>query len=159
MFQDIKLSIDVDIWTIFVNFSNNWTKFYLIFWSHCQYCHGTSIFTIFQTLTGSILPSFCDQSRAALAQVIFDAFNGNSIWQEGTKIWCSVQKLLPKICNKILSEMLVKQDNIFCAICFNLAPLHIALILLLNSWIIFILKDTFWKDSRGLYYKTLQFHK
>jgi hypothetical protein len=55
--------------------------------------------------------------------------------------------------------MLVKKDSIFSAIYFMLAPLRIALILLLNSWIIFNLKDTFWKDPRGLYYKTLQIHK
>ncbi len=76
---------------IFATFYNNWEKFYSIFWSHCQCRHGTSIFTLFQMLAGSILPTLCDQSRAAFAQVIFDAFNVNNIWQEGTKIWCSVQ--------------------------------------------------------------------
>jgi hypothetical protein len=159
MLLDVKLSIDVDIWAIFVNFSNNWTKFYLIFWSHCQYCHGTSIFTIFQTLAGSILPTLCDQSRAAFVRIIFNAFNGNSIWQKAPKYGARCKSCSLKICNKISSEMLVKQDSIFCAICLKLAPLHIALILLLNSWVIFILKVTYWKDPRGLYYKTLQFHK
>ncbi len=33
---------------------------------------------------------FC-QSRADFAQIIFGAFNSNSIWQKCKKIWCSAQ--------------------------------------------------------------------
>jgi hypothetical protein len=36
---------------------------------------------------------FWCQNRAALAQIIFDALNGNNIWQKCTKICQLVQKL------------------------------------------------------------------
>jgi hypothetical protein len=58
-------------------------------------------------------------------QIIFDAFNDSSTWQNGTKIWCSVQALLRKIHPKISAEILVKNNYIFCAI-FLLLPLGIA---------------------------------
>jgi hypothetical protein len=35
MFQDIKLSTDVDIWAFLATFSKKGPKFYSIFWSHC----------------------------------------------------------------------------------------------------------------------------
>jgi hypothetical protein len=34
-------------------------------------------------------------------QIIFDAFNANSIRQKCTKIWCSVKKLLPETWGKL----------------------------------------------------------
>ena len=51
---------------------------------------------------GQFHQHFWCQCRAALAQSSFDAFDGNNVWQQCTKIWCSVQKLQPKICNNIL---------------------------------------------------------
>jgi hypothetical protein len=35
IFQDIKLSVDVDIWPFLATSSLNWAKFYSILWSHC----------------------------------------------------------------------------------------------------------------------------
>jgi hypothetical protein len=66
------------------------------------------------------------QSRAAFEQIIFNAFNGNTIWQKCAKMCCSVQKLQLKICSKISAEMLVKQNSTFYNIYFVLAPLRIA---------------------------------
>jgi hypothetical protein len=48
------------------------------------------------------------------------------MWQNGTKIWCSVQALLRKIHHKISAEILVKNNYIFRAIFFLLSPLRIA---------------------------------
>jgi hypothetical protein len=42
------------------------------------------------------------------------------------KIWCSAQKVLPKMSRKILPEIMVKQNSIFSAVYFTLAPLRIA---------------------------------
>jgi hypothetical protein len=54
---------------------------------------------------GQFYSNLCHQSRAAFAQLIFDDFNGNSIGQKCVKIGCSVQKLQPKISDKISAEM------------------------------------------------------
>ncbi len=74
---------------------------------------------------GQFHQHFWCQSRAALAQSSFDAFDGNNIWQQCSKIWCSVQQLGPNICSKILLEMLVKQISICCAFYFTLVCLPI----------------------------------
>jgi hypothetical protein len=58
-------------------------------------------------------------------EINFEAFNGNSIWQKCAKIWRSAQKLKPKTCGKIVAEMLVKQNSIFCTIYLMLALLLI----------------------------------
>jgi hypothetical protein len=75
---------------------------------------------------GQFYQHFCCQSRPNFAQINFEAFNGNSIWQNCAKIWHSVQQVLTKLLLKISAEMLVKQSNIFCVIYFMLAPLCIA---------------------------------
>ncbi len=36
---------------------------------------------------------FRRESRAALAKIVIEALNGNSIWQKGAKILCSAQNL------------------------------------------------------------------
>ncbi len=74
---------------------------------------------------GQFRQHFRRQNGATFAQIILDALHGNTIWQKCAKIWCSMQKLQPKICSKILAEMLVKLSSIFCAVYFMLVPLHI----------------------------------
>jgi hypothetical protein len=61
----------------------------------------------------------------AFAHIIFDAFNGNSIWQKYAKIWCLVQMLLPKIYRQISAKMLVNDNSIFGAIYFMLVYLRL----------------------------------
>jgi hypothetical protein len=74
---------------------------------------------------GQFHQHFWCQSSADFAQFISDVYNGSIITQKYAKIWCSVQKLWLKTCNKILAEMLVKHNSIFCAIYFIYAPLRI----------------------------------
>ncbi len=82
----------------------------------CHYC---------DRIWGQFHQHFWCQCRAVFAKSSFDAFDGNNVWQQCTKIWCSVQKLSPKMCSKILLERLVKQFSIFCAFYFMLVCLSI----------------------------------
>jgi len=55
---------------------------------------------------GKFHQHFHCQSRAAFAQMIFNALYVYNIWQKCTEIWQSVQKPLPKIWRKISAEIL-----------------------------------------------------
>jgi hypothetical protein len=52
------------------------------------------------------------QSRVALTQITFDAFNGNSIWQKYTKIWFPAKKAVAYIIQEYFSRNVGKHEHL-----------------------------------------------